>query len=103
MTLGERLDYDTDTFDAAISIGVLTQGHAKPDSFDDLIRVAKVGGTITFGLRTDVYTDLGFKEKQDELVNEGKWKLVERSEPFVSMPKNQPDKQNEIWVYEVLV
>ena len=101
MVMGERLDFPDDRFDAAISIGVLTQGHARPDSFDELVRVVKPGGKIAFGLRTDVYEEQSFKEKQAELEAQGKWKLVERSEPFVAMPKGQPDKFNEIWVYEV--
>lgn len=102
MVLGERLDFSDDAFDAVISIGVFTQGHARPGSFDDLIRVVRPGGTIAFGLRTDVYEDEGFKEKQSALESEGKWKLLERSEDFLGMPKRQLDKYNNIWVYEVL-
>lgn len=101
MVMGERLDFPDDRFDAAISIGVLTQGHARPDSFDELVRVVKPGGKIAFGLRTDMYEEQGFEDKQAELEAEGKWRLAERSEPFVAMPKGQPDKLNEIWVYEV--
>ncbi|MDA0769684.1 MAG: class I SAM-dependent methyltransferase [Chloroflexi bacterium] len=102
MALGERLDFPDDAFDAVISIGVFTQGHARPGSFGDLIRVVRPGGKIVFGLRTDVYEDEGFKEKQSALEAEGKWSLVERSEDFLGMPKRQFDKYNNIWVYEVL-
>lgn len=102
MVLGERLDYADDEFDAVISIGVFTQGHARPGAFDDLIRVVRSGGKIVFGLRTDVYEDEGFKEKQSALETESKWKLIERSEDFLGMPKKQLDKYNNIWVYEVL-
>ena len=101
MTLGERLDFPDNAFDAVVSIGVFTQGHARPGSFDDLIRVVRPGGKIVFGLRTDVYEDEGFKEKQSALESDGKWALVERSEDFLGMPKRQLDKYNNIWVYEV--
>jgi predicted TPR repeat methyltransferase len=102
MALGEHLDFATGEFDAVISIGVFTQGHARPSSFDELIRVVRPGGMIAFGLRADAFEDEGFKEKQSDLETEGKWKLIERSEDFLGMPKRQLDKYNNIWVYEVL-
>jgi len=64
MVMGESLDYATDSFDAVISIGVLTVGHAPTSSFNELIRVTKPGGYIVFSLRPDVYRESGFKEKQ---------------------------------------
>ncbi len=102
MALGDHLDFPIGEFDAVISIGVFTQGHARPSSFDELIRVVRPGGKIAFGLRTDVYEDEGFKEKQADLETEGKWKLIERSKDFLAMPKRQLDKYNNIWVYEVI-
>ena len=101
MVLGERLEFPDSLFDAVISVGVFTQGHAGPEAFDEIIRVVRPGGKIAFGLRTDVYEEQGFDAKQDELERNRKWRLIERSEPFVGMPKGQPDKVNEIWVYEV--
>ncbi|MCH9039445.1 MAG: class I SAM-dependent methyltransferase [Chloroflexi bacterium] len=101
MTLGERLDFPDDAFDAVVSIGVFTQGHARPGSFDELIRVTRPGGKIVFGLRTDIYEDEGFQQKQSALEAEGRWTLVERSRDFLGMPKKQLDKYNNIWVYEV--
>ena len=65
MTLGDNLDYETDAFDAVISVGVFTLGHAPSSSLDELIRITKSGGHIVFSLRTDVYQDGEFKEKQD--------------------------------------
>jgi len=101
MVLGETLGFPDDTFDAAISIGVFTQGHAKADSFDELIRVVKPQGIIAFGLRTDVYEEGGFKESQDAHEKAGRWKLIEKSDDFLGMPKRQFDLFNNIWVYEV--
>ena len=57
MTLGDKLDYETGEFDAVISVGVFTLGHAPSSSFDELIRITKSGGHIVFSLRTDVYQD----------------------------------------------
>ena len=101
MVMGEPLDYATDSFDAVISIGVLTVGHAPASSFDELIRVTKPGGYIVFSLRPDVYRESGFKKKQDALESEGKWKLAEVSEAFQFLPKGEPDVYHQIWVYQV--
>ena len=101
MVMGESLDYATDSFDAVISIGVLTVGHAPASSFDELIRVTKPSGYIVFSLRPDVYRESGFKEKQDALESEGKWKLAEASKAFQFLPKGEPDVYHQIWVYQV--
>ena len=101
MVMGESLDYATDSFDAVISIGVLTVGHAPASSFDELIRVTKPGGYIVFSLRPDVYRESGFKEKQGALESEGKWKLAEVSEAFQLLPKGEPDVYHQVWVYQV--
>jgi SAM-dependent methyltransferase len=101
MVMGETLDYATDSFDAVISIGVLTIGHAPASSFDELIRITRPGGYIVFSLRPDVYRDSGFKEKQDALEAEGKWELVEASEEFQPLPKGEPDVYHQVWIYQV--
>ena len=101
MVMGETLDFPTDSFDAVISIGVLTVGHATASSLDELIRVTKPGGYIAYTLRPDVYRNNGFKEKQDALEAEGKWILAEVSEEFQALPKGEPDVYHQVWVYKV--
>ncbi len=101
MVMGEPMDYPTDSFDAVVSVGVLTVGHAPASSFDELIRITKPGGYIVFSLRPDVYRDSGFKEKQDSLQAAGKWKLAEVSKEFQPLPKGEPDVYHQVWVYKV--
>ncbi len=101
MTMGERLDYASGQFDAAITVGVFTQGHAPASSIDELVRVTRTGGHVVFSLRTDVYKNNGFKEKQDSLESAGQWKLVEVSGAFQPLPKGEPEVLHQIWVYQV--
>lgn len=101
MALGGRLDFDTDTYDAVISTGVFTPGHAPPSSFVDLCRVTKPGGYIVFSLRPDTHLELGFKVQQDSLEESGAWSLVEVSDQFAALPKGEPDVMHQIWVYRV--
>jgi SAM-dependent methyltransferase len=102
MVMGEPLDYPADSFDAIISVGVLTVGHAPASSLDELIRITKPGGYIVFSLRPDVYRDSGFKEKQSALESAGRWRLVEASEEFQPLPKGEPDVYHQVWVYQVI-
>ena len=102
MVMGEPLDFATGAFDAVISVGVLTVGHAPASSLDELVRVTKSGGHIVFSLRPDVWEDSGFKEKQDSLVADGKWQLAEVTEPFHPLPKGEPEVLQQIWAYRVL-
>ena len=101
MALGEPLDFDSDAYDAVISIGVFTPGHAPPNSFDELCRVTRPGGHIVFSLRPDAHRELGFKEQQDKMAADGVWSLVSVSEPFQPLPKGEPDVVHQIWVYRV--
>jgi len=102
MVMGERLDYRTHYFDAVISVGVLTVGHAPASSLDELIRITKPGGHIVFSLRPDVYENDGFKEKQAALESENKWRLVEVTAPFQPLPKGEPDVYHQVWVYQIV-
>ncbi len=101
MVLGETLDFDTDAFDAVISVGVFTLGHAPASAFDELVRVTKPGGHIVFSLRTDVYENNGFREMQDGLTAAGKWELAEMTDQFRPMPKGEPEVWHRDWAYRV--
>ena len=99
MVLGQKLDYADGAFDAVISIGVLTLGHAPAESLDELVRVTKSGGHVVFSLRPDVYEEQGFKEKQSALEAAGRWRLVEVSDKVKIMPKGEPEVEHQVWVY----
>jgi predicted TPR repeat methyltransferase len=101
-TLGENLDFETDSFDSVVCVGTLTIGHAPASSLEELVRVTKSLGYIIFTMRNDVYEGHGFKEKQDELVECSAWELIEVTEEFLGLPKGEPDSHSRIYVYRVL-
>jgi predicted TPR repeat methyltransferase len=101
MVMGEPLDFETASFDAVVSVGVLTLGHAPASSLDEMVRVTRSGGYVVFTLRPDVYESHGFREKQAELVEAGKWELVEVSEKEKVLPRGEPDAYHRTWVYRV--
>ena len=99
MVLGEALDFPTDSFDAVISVGVFTLGHAPPASLHELVRITRPGGHVLFTLRPDVYENNGFREVQAELESAGAWKLVEEGREFQTLPKGEPEVHHQVWVY----
>jgi SAM-dependent methyltransferase len=101
MELGGPLDFPDDTFGAVVSTGVFAAGHAPPESFEELIRTTKPGGHIIFSVRTDVYLDGGFKDKQEALEREGKWQLLETTEPFSHLRFEDPNLKVQIFAYRV--
>ena len=101
MTLGESLDFADDTFDAVVSVGVFTTGHAPAHAFDELIRITRSGGCIFFSLKTELH-EVGFGRYLDGLEAAGKWRLAERSERYRPMPKGEPEVEHEVWAYRVL-
>ena len=101
MVMGDTLGFETGSFDAVVSVGVLTVGHAPASSLGELVRITRPGGFIVFSLRPDVYELAGFKEKQAELEAVGTWKLAEESENFQPLPKGEPEVLHQVWVYQV--
>jgi predicted TPR repeat methyltransferase len=101
MELGGRLDLPSDAYSAVVSTGVFTAGHAPPESFDELIRATRSGGYMIFSVRTDLYEEGGFKYKQEALEREGKWQLVEVSEPFASLRYEAPELKAQVFAYKV--
>jgi predicted TPR repeat methyltransferase len=101
MELGGHLDLPTDTFSAVVSTGVFAAGHAPPESFEELIRTTKPDGHVIFSVRTDVYVDGGFKDKQAALEKEGRWQLVEMSDPFSHLRFEDPELKVRVFAYRV--
>src|SRR3712207_3456347 len=74
---------------------------APPESFDELIRATRSGGYMIFSVRTDVYEEGGFKDKQEALEREGRWQLVEVSEPFSPLRYEDPELKAQVFAYQV--
>ena len=101
MALGGTLDFVTGEFDAVISVGVFTQGHAPANSFDELARITKPGGLILFSLRVDIYESGGFQRQQTGMEDSAVWELAEMTEEYQPMAKGEPEVWHRIWAYRV--
>lgn len=102
MKLGGTLAFKDQRFEGVISTGVFTEGHAPASSFDELLRVTRPGGHIIFTVRDDIYRDKGFKEKQDALAADGKWKLIEQTAAVRAYTVGEPHLRVFFFVYQVV-
>ena len=100
-TLGERLSFADDHFAAVISSGTITPKHAPPESFEELIRVAKPGAPIVFSMRDDAAQEPEYPAMLASLEAAGKWAPVFQSASFYSMPYGEPEVTHRIHVYRV--
>ena len=101
MTLGEHLAFPSDHFDAVISVGTFTDGHAPATGFHELCRVTRPDGFVIAAIRGDIIASHGFGDVFEDLERSDTWSLVERTEPRVAMPKTEPDLTVETWVFRV--
>lgn len=101
MRLGGPLAFPDDRFAATTAVGVLTVGHARPESFDELIRVTRPGGHMIFSIRVDGEAGRDFLARQEHFEREGIWRPIERTEPFQSMPLAEPEVLHRVFVYRV--
>ncbi|MEM7359134.1 MAG: class I SAM-dependent methyltransferase [Pseudomonadota bacterium] len=99
--LGEHLDFPDDQFAALFSTGTITQGHAPPNSFDELIRITQPGAPIVFSLREDEGMDPAYMQAIVQHETEGRWTQVYSSPQFLSMPYGEPDVIHRVHVYRV--
>ena len=101
MKLGETLDFPDGRFAAATAVGVLTVGHAKPDAFDELIRVTRPGAPVIFSIRVDGGAGADFLARQAALERDGRWRRIEATPAFRSMPGSGHDVEHRVFVYRV--
>ncbi len=69
--LTKPLPFDDETFGAIISSGTFTHGHVGAEALDELIRIVRPGGVLCLGVNEQFYQTTGFREKLEELVDNG--------------------------------
>ena len=88
--------------DAAIATGVFSVGHAPASGWHEVARIVRPGGYLVLTIRPDIFESFGFRAKENELVDSGKWKLSNVTEPEQFLAKGEPNLLHEIRVYQIL-
>ena len=102
MDMTAPLDFADDAYDACICVGTLTFGHVPAGAIDELVRVTRPGGTFVYTLRPDLLDSHGFAAKHAEIESAGAWRLLERTQRFLGLPKGEPDLYYNVWAFEIL-
>ena len=85
LALGTALPFADDAYAGIVSAGVFTSGHVGPEGLDELIRICRPDGIIVLTVKTALWST-GFADRVRELEANGAIRLVELTDPYVSMP-----------------
>ena len=66
-------------FDFVCASGLLAEGHATNEVFDEMVLSLKTGGYAIFTVRSEYLTKLNYQTGMDERVESGKWELTKKS------------------------
>jgi len=86
--LNESLPLESNSYDAALCVGVFTHGHVGPSRLKELTRIIKSQGLVCFTVNEDVYESYGFVEVIKRLESENVWELLELSKQDYMTKKN---------------
>ena len=86
--LNESLPLESNSYDAALCVGVFTHGHVGPSRLEELTRVIKPEGLVCFTVNEDVYESYGFDKVINQLEAKKVWEILEFSKQDYMTKKN---------------
>ena len=86
--LNDSLPIESDSYDAALCVGVFTHGHVGPGRLKELSRIVKSDGLVCFTINENVYESYGFDKVMQKLEVENVWKLLEFKKQDYMKKKN---------------
>ena len=102
MSLTKRLGFPDNSFEASFCIGALAPGHVPPEAMDELIRVTKSQGYVIVSMHAQNAEEAQlYHVHRTKLSGGNAWKLVDATEPFISMPHGDQSIQHAVYVYRV--
>lgn len=81
----QPLDLISDHYGAVISSGVFTTGHVGSEGVGQLLAVCETGGHLVITVKVGVWQD-DIQPFLHALVSDGKVRIVDQTEPYLSMP-----------------
>ena len=97
--LDSEVDLADASYDAIVAAGVLTHGHAPPESLVGMLKLVKPGGIIIFSLSEIAYDVHGFANMMAQLETSRDWKQLDRSNLFRTYPFSDKEAHLRHWVY----
>ncbi|HKL80952.1 MAG TPA: class I SAM-dependent methyltransferase [Desulfobacter sp.] len=75
--MNQQLNIPDNTYDATICVGTFTYAHVGPHVFEELVRVTRPGGYISFTVRDGAFQKYGYRDKMLEMEADNQWSLKE--------------------------
>ena len=69
--INQKLEIETETYDAAVAVGVLSFAHVRTDALREMLRIVKTGGLLVIGLNEKYWSHDKVGEKLEKLSQEG--------------------------------
>ena len=82
------LEYDDDSFDGIVCVGVLTYVPDVAAIWDEFCRVTRTGGAIVVTQRDDLWRERRCNDVLHDLERNGRWTVVHLSPPASYLPGN---------------
>ena len=86
--LNKSLPIASNSYDAALCVGVFTHGHVGPERFSELVRIVKSEGIICFTINEDVYELYAFDIAIKHLESENVWEVLDTKKHDYMVKKN---------------
>jgi len=86
MDLGQRLDFADNSFDAVYTFGAFTTGHAPPEGYRELVRVARAGACLILALTDTARVSSGYGAVLEALGEEGAIERIAQTPLFEVFP-----------------
>ena len=102
IVLGPDMELDGEEYDAVISVGTLTVGHAPKESLLQLSKATGRYGYIVFTLRSDILEESGYDDYLRNMVESEVWIEEEASENYQPLPLGEPNALHRGWVCKKL-
>ena len=99
LALSEKVDLPDESFGAVVAMGVLTHGHAPPESLVGILRLLKPGGVVVFSLSQIAYEQHGFDLQMSKLESDNEWTPLGQSRLFRTYPFSEKEADLRHWVY----
>jgi predicted TPR repeat methyltransferase len=97
--LDSKIDLPEGSYDAIVAAGVLTHGHAPPESLDGILELLKTDGIVIFSISAIAHEEFGFKQKMDALEQNRQWEKLEQSRLFRTYPFSEKEAHLRHWVF----
>lgn len=69
--INHKLEIETETYDAAVAVGVLSFAHVRTEAIREMLRIIKIGGLLVIGLNEKYWAEDQVDEKLEKLSQEG--------------------------------